>query len=443
MKKEGAKMDIDEKKMFKGFIKFTEGYEVYKQQLRHEYYTREKLFDLLKKKELVDMDVSFFPMFRNFFHTGTILTLQELFAIGVYDMKKLEAILENIFQEYLGEVIIIDKYSNNPRNNLTDYEPEDTSQDYNGPFTKKDYNGPLTKIENFIAPYIQKKTMGYLYRLFSDSTMLMTDVAKEEKDRIAKYSTQGNSCITDAAELYNFDKVHKTGLLVQGVIVELNEIAREVEKIDLIIKILSEDHGDYKEPYGFDVFMDLKKIKSFAKILNCFDHYEGIYGKKGKKRFKKTLLKIYRLYAIYLMTDVGQYLFGVPLALGFDNFSSKMRKLYAEVVCEGKVNETALLKNNLFFRAWVIAELPKDQYSDSSKKPFILMYLLNLPSSEQDLIIDRMKWRLKDELNAWEDVEIIHRYKLPKGEDQEKYIPYDDEFATDYLGALKRIFLVD
>src|SRR5690349_18062024 len=123
--------------------------------------------------------------------------------------------------------------------------------------------------------------------------MLMTDVAKEEKDRITKFSTPDNSCITDAAELYNFDKVHKTGLLVQGIIVELNEIAREVEKIDLIIKILSEDHGDYKEPYGFDVFMDLKKIKRFAKILNSFDHYETISGKKGKKRFKKTLLKIY------------------------------------------------------------------------------------------------------------------------------------------------------
>lgn len=443
MKKERDKMAIDEKETLKGFIKFTEGYDIYKQQLRHEYYTREKLFDLLKKKELVDMDVSFFPMFRNFFHTSTVLTLQELFASGVYNMKRLEAILENIFQEYLGEVIIVGKYTKNPRNNLTDYEPEDKSQDYNGPFTKKDYNGPLTKIENFIAPYIQKKTMGYLYRLFTDSTMLMTDVAKEEKDRITKYSTQGNSCITDAAELYNFDKKHKTGLLVQGIIVELNEVAREVEKIDLVIKFLSQDHGDYKEPYGFDIFTDLKKIKRFAKILNSFDHYETIYGKKGKKRFKKTLLKIYRLYAIYLMTDVGKYLIGAPLALGFDNFSSKMRKLYAEVVCEGKVYETALLKNNLFFSRWVIAELPRDQYPDSSKIPFILMYLLNLPSSEQDLIIDRMKWRLKDELKAWEDIELIHRYKRPKVKDKKTHIPYDEEFATDYLGALKRIFLVD
>src|SRR5690348_3524491 len=117
MKKERDKMAIDEKEALKGFIKFTEGYDIYKQQLRHEYYTREKLFDLLKKKELVDMDVSFFPMFRNFFHTSTILTLQELFATGVYNMKRLEAILENIFREYLGEVIIVGKYTKNPRNN--------------------------------------------------------------------------------------------------------------------------------------------------------------------------------------------------------------------------------------------------------------------------------------------------------------------------------------
>lgn len=245
--------------------------------------------------------------------------------------------------------------------------------------------------------------------------------------------------------------------LVQDILLKLKQIAWEIEKVDLVITMYSRLSFEGRFAFEYEVLCKLSKLKGLSLILSIFDQNFKAKRPKAKRRLRETLIKLYKLCAIYLMTNIAEHDKENPPVIVLDNFAAKFRKFYADTVCEGKIEagdlcETKLLfkrgitggdisETKLFFKNRVLGNIPKDEFPDISKEPFLLLYLLNQTPDIHNALIKKMTSFVEDELKFWRLIEAWHKYEINFGNTRKLGIPYNDGFASEYLWTLKRIFL--